>query len=253
MPSKDNMTQQIFSPEIFDSLELNGKDLFAAEENATFWLWAYPSLLGWHRRFEWLFSPVVGNPKYPGDLWGIDDSGNLLLVETKRGQRSDPFKSFIGYEKNNGWETTASFTQLSKRWKKLYKYEQCFWQNHTDLNNPKIEKITAKGIVPYSNKRFATRQWSVLYTNVIVPYLKEQVYVENVNQFLSARTRLVKKTTYYFGMLFVKDPCLANLSKKGEDHFLELKNLAGNDRVNLMSMTAQESQIEHSVHLQCSR
>jgi hypothetical protein len=246
--------QIISSPEIWSSLELGGIDLYAAEENATFWLWAYPSLLGWHRKLEWLFSPVVGNSQFPGDLWGIDEAGNLLLVEMKRKRQSDPFKDFIGYENNKIWELSASYEQLKKRWEKLYSAELDFWQSHaTELNKRQLGKITAKGVVPYSSKRIATRQWIELYTKVIIPHLfEEAAYSKNVIQFLKVRNQLVEKTIYYFGMVFVKDPNQLNLSKKGEDHFRELSTRTGNDRVHLLSMVAQKSQSDQCVHLQCS-
>lgn len=249
------MMQQVSSTEIWQSLQLSDASLFASEENATFWLWAYPSLLGWPRKFEWLFSPVVGNSKHPGDLWGIDEAGNLLLVETKRGRSNDPFQDFIGYETEKRWETTANSDQLLKRWQTLYNSEQAFWQNNkTDLISRSLDEITAKGTVPYSSKRFATRHWSILYTNVIVPYLFEkQAYVQNVNRYLNAQTPLTNRLFFYIGLIFVKDHNLATLSAKGKKHFLELKTLAGDDRVVLISMTAKESLAEKHVLLNCVR
>jgi hypothetical protein len=53
------------------------------EEEGTLMLWAWPELLGWKKDIEWLFSPVIGQT-WPGDLWGVDESGALILVETKR-------------------------------------------------------------------------------------------------------------------------------------------------------------------------
>jgi hypothetical protein len=35
----------------------------------------------------------------PGDLWGIDSEGDLIIVETKLGKkRQDPFCDFVGFE-----------------------------------------------------------------------------------------------------------------------------------------------------------
>src|SRR4051812_25154622 len=73
------------------------------EETASFWLFLWPDLLGWPRNITWLFSPVTGKTRYPGDLWGIDETGHLVVVETKLFQRAtapDPFEDFVAYERN---------------------------------------------------------------------------------------------------------------------------------------------------------
>ena len=57
-------------------------DLVYMEEAGTLWLWAFPELLRWHTGITWLFSPP-GRNRWDGDLWGIDDDGNFVLVEAK--------------------------------------------------------------------------------------------------------------------------------------------------------------------------
>ncbi len=243
--------QQIISLEIGNTLEMNSEGLFAAEESATFWLWAYPSLLNWPGKLEWLFSPVVGNSDYPGDLWGIDDSGNLLLIETKRGKRTDPFQDFVNFEKS-GMKTAVSVEKVAKRWKNLYESERRFWQNHeTDLRRQSLEQITAKGVVPYSSKRYATRRWPALYAEVIAPRLfSEPTYAENVGHYLEIRNQSNITTIYYVGLVLVNEPNLLTLSTKGHDHYLKLMSLVGNERVILTGITAWKSQVEQGVVLQ---
>jgi len=53
------------------------------EEEGSLWLWALPKLLLWDRPVRWLFS-FVSSEKREGDLWGLDEAGNLLIVEAKR-------------------------------------------------------------------------------------------------------------------------------------------------------------------------
>jgi hypothetical protein len=69
------------------------------EEEAIVWLWAKPSLLPWPRPVEWLFSPITGNKEWPGDLWGVDEDGELLIIENKILKRSghhyDPFRTLF--------------------------------------------------------------------------------------------------------------------------------------------------------------
>jgi hypothetical protein len=72
--------------------------LVHAEEAGTFWVWAWPEILGWPVEITWLFSPVTGNDRWPGDLWGIDVSGELIILETKRFRPGgDPFEDFLEY------------------------------------------------------------------------------------------------------------------------------------------------------------
>jgi hypothetical protein len=36
---------------------------------------------------------------YPGDLWGVDEDGDLIVVETKLGRyATDPFKDFLEFD-----------------------------------------------------------------------------------------------------------------------------------------------------------
>src|SRR5262249_8354045 len=92
----------------------------AWEEPGTFWLWAWPKLLWASPRITWLFSPVTGKYPWPGDLWGVNASGQLVLVETKRtGGAQDPFEDFVPFQKkfNCGkWE--HSVDDIIARWRK---------------------------------------------------------------------------------------------------------------------------------------
>lgn len=243
--------QVIESHELWRCLEWSGTGLFAYEESATFWLWAYPSLLGWPLKLEWLFSPVVGNTKYPGDLWGIDEAGQLLLVESKRGRGSDPFEDFIKFQKDRSGNTHIRADKLMARWQKLYQWELKFWNTYKmDLSDWKFKPVFYRGILPYSSKRFATWNWPALYRSVIVPHLFESgSYVENVKTFLERRIRSNLETIAYFGLVFVEEPCSALLSQKGQTHYEELQALTGQEKVRLICMTAQKLQSECSVRI----
>jgi hypothetical protein len=116
-------------------------DRLKSEEIGTFWLWAWPDLLGWPFQITWLFSPVTGKSKWPGDLWGLDDRGNLLIVETKlaRNDRGpqDPFKDFIGFEESprpisfRGSSTSFQMVALTQPGEGLHREKSLFsvqWQ-----------------------------------------------------------------------------------------------------------------------------
>ena len=111
---------------------INSPDIVTSEETGTLWLWAYPKLLGWPAPITWLFSPVTGRYPWPGDLWGVDSQGELLIVESKaaRGRGGqDPFRDFIGYEArkptNNG-ESAFVACAPRRRWLSLLRKEKEF-------------------------------------------------------------------------------------------------------------------------------
>jgi len=90
------------------------------EHAGTFWLWADPGLLSWRFEIRWLFSPVNTGARRPGDLWGVDSKGNLLIVENKLQGRGDPFQDFIGFLEDCGepgitaHELGAQFSRLNQ-------------------------------------------------------------------------------------------------------------------------------------------
>ena len=120
--------KQEFSPRM-----ANGELCFR-EEFGTFWLWAYPSLLGWPLDVRWLFSPVVHNRVYPGDLWGVDEVGKLLIVETKlaRDARADPFVDFVKLLAHKTAPPALKAANLQGHWEALYEAERDFITRHRE-------------------------------------------------------------------------------------------------------------------------
>ena len=84
------------------------------EEEGSLWLWALPKLLLWDRPVRWLFS-FVSSEKREGDLWGLDEAGNLLIVEAKRipGERN-PFRKLLHFESNPKRKSNSG--QTARRW-----------------------------------------------------------------------------------------------------------------------------------------
>ena len=75
-------------------------DLIPTSESALRWLCAWPALLGWRRRVNWLFLRVRDsrNKKARYNLWGIDSSGRLIVVEIHTNRTEalrDPFRGFL--------------------------------------------------------------------------------------------------------------------------------------------------------------
>ena len=100
-------------------------ELIPTSESAARWLCAWPVLLGWGRRVNWLFVRVFDSPNQKArySLWGIDSSGRLLIVEIRTSRTEalrDPFKSFVSGSENPGEQRTWSTRELRARWRKSY-------------------------------------------------------------------------------------------------------------------------------------
>jgi hypothetical protein len=104
-------------------------DLIPTSESVARWLCAWPVLLGWGRRVNWLFLRVFDSPnrKAGYTLWGIDSSGRLLIVEirTHRTQTlRDPFRSFVASLKKHGEHHMWSTRELRARWRDYIRSDQ---------------------------------------------------------------------------------------------------------------------------------
>ena len=100
-------------------------DLIPTSESAARWLCAWPALLGWKRRINWLFLRVFDSPNKKAcyNLWGIDSSGRLIIVEIRtnptEGPR-DPFKGLVSSFKARGWSTR----ELRARWREYFRSDR---------------------------------------------------------------------------------------------------------------------------------
>ncbi|SRR6266567_2237700 len=163
-------------------------EIIPSEESASLWLWAWPRLLGWPRRINWLFSPVVGNKKYPGDLWGIDSAGHLIIVETKinRGAAlQNPFEDFVPYTRSNANNRLWSAETLFNRWWDLLISELAFIASELPrLCLARQPEGTHRGVVPYSVHRDAVWRWQELYRNQIAALIVDGSYERAVRRSL---------------------------------------------------------------------
>jgi hypothetical protein len=230
-----------YSPEI----------LFQREEYATLWHWGFHELLEWNCNFEWLFSPVIGNHDYPGDLWGVDEKGNILIVETKLGAREDPFLDFIEFEKKRRWANPYFVEIIRSRWAVLYQKEMLFWRTYQhDLMEGSFQQVFAPGIVPYSRKRFATRDFSLFYAkNIATKLFNDHSYPKNVDRYLNILQKTGIQTVYYFGFCYVKDFNQPLLSAKGNQNKKELESFSGEKRVILKAITAKDDHSNNSIQI----
>jgi hypothetical protein len=183
-------------------------DLVYMEETGTLWLWAFPELLDWHTGITWLFSPP-GRNRWDGDLWGIDDDGEFVLVEAKcASQGLDPFKEFLALEgrRSNGDWSTESIGSIKEHWESLLNGERQFIDVHAkQLRDGSGFLSTWPGVVPYSWKRLAVWRWRALYLEIIAPMITGLQYETKARAALERWWRARAWSPHYEGLFTVID------------------------------------------------
>jgi hypothetical protein len=219
-------------------------DLIPSEESATFWLWAWPQLLGWPRAITWLFSPVVGHLKYPGDLWGLDSQGNLLIVETKLQRRGhepqDPFSQFVGYCRSAYARRLWRTESLKKHLKRLEAQEQSFVRDHAEKLTPDCPLTGSyPGILPYSSHRATVWYWQTVFRLEIAPRLSDSRYERAVDRCLRLRETNGNPPPIFFGLVATTRPNDPRLSAQGFEAFARLRERVGGTRAHLRAIRPQ--------------
>jgi hypothetical protein len=213
--------------------------LIYTEETGTLWLWAWPELLGHSEPITWLFSPVTGKKDWPGDLWGIDEQGTLIFVETKRAKNGrsphDPFADFIS---DDGPTRVPDVARILKHWEPLWRAEQFFLKQCGDnLEQGTRETAPMKwsGVVPYSLQRVIVWRWRELYRKEIMPKLTEGDE-QKVRRLLDVRQQSKNDQAHYFGLFTVVTSGKPALSPIGKAHWEKLKGAVGKTRVHLRAV-----------------
>ena len=235
---------------------VSSQALVSAEETGSLWLWAWPELLGWPEEVTWLFSPVTGKRPWPGDLWGLDAAGNLLIVETKlaKAQRGmDPFEDFVGFEKPSpSWKGNSVFdsSTLFDRWNPLLQQEKRFIREQTThLRQGIWDRKHFSGIVPYSYKRVEVWRWREIYLSKIAPKVENGRYEEAVSRGMTKRKEKGNPKPHYIGFFTVCPNGEPRLSARGKVNHAELCKISTPERVHLLAAEAiQTKPTEVKIH-----
>ena len=162
----------------------------AHEEEALIWLWWRPDLLGWPRTIEWVDSPRC-DPTRQGDLWGIDSSGRLLIIEAIHGTAPDPF---LHLTEVHAAHPAPAADEIEDCWRPKYEAE--------------LAKVAGHGILPRSvqprrDPSSAIARWPRLAT-AITQRIANPVYAKRVKTYLQARSKLAaRELAPAYGALFV--------------------------------------------------
>lgn len=229
-------------------------DLLPSEESASFLLWAWPGLLGWPRTVNWLFSPVVGNTTYPGDLWGLDSRGDLLIVETKlarTGTRQDPFVDFVTYCRDPLSATRWDAQTLRDRWNKWFSCEEGFLRTQGPTLRPDRPLTgTHPGVLPYSSHRDATWRWQTLYRDRIAPRFRDGRYRRAVARSLRVRESRRNPSPTFVGVIATVRPQHPLLSAKGMAALRDLRQRVGPDHVCLRTLQVTQHGVDR-IRVEC--
>lgn len=225
------------------------------EEEGTFWLWAWPEILGWPVKVTWLFSPIAGNYPWPGDLWGVDASGELLIVETKpSSSRADPFEDFLDCERRRASEGAFPPTvdQIRTRWEKALHSERQFLSINRDALRAGSEpRSPGPGVLPNSCKRLVTWRWRGLYLGTIAPTIASAEYEQAAVSALDRMAVRSKWSPHYVGLFTIiasKDPALSAVGRK---RYEALRTLVSPARVHLRAIKIGKYTPPKQVEIEC--
>jgi len=163
------------------------------EEDCVTWFWAFPDLWPEPRSVTWIYTPVCGDGC--GDLWGIDEQGDLLVVECKRrwASTTDAFEDFPG----NPTDWTA--TRLRARWERGVEAELAL----ASMTEPRPEKQT-RGILPRSNHREHIARWPELAAR-IRSQIEDPTYRARIQAALKARQAAGDRLPAFYGLIVAND------------------------------------------------
>lgn len=179
----------------------------------------------------WLYTPVVGNARWPGDLWGVDRNGDLLIVECKQCRRADdPFKDFLAFHDDRRLELTAAHWE--RKFRKHLKAELAF-PNITSERPPN----RTDGILPRSNKRAHIRRWPTPSTRIDAR-IRSRDYEIVVLSYLGQRAKAQDPRPYYVALMIVSDADHPVLSEAAISSKAGLESIVGTDHVVAVAIQA---------------
>jgi hypothetical protein len=210
------------------------------EEEGTLWAWRWPELV-WSSPLKWLFAPCEYGPNsWAGDLWAVDASGQLVIVESKlvkkRSRRADPFADFARTDQGlfqHVGRPKFTVDKLRQRWRWLLEREQRL--PRADHDPEPGGKKNIWGVLPYSRRRTVLREWPDLARD-LTEIVHSDEYENSCEHYLSIRTEGGEPPPHYVGLFVISGDAMPLLSKNGVENLENLIGTVGEDHVHAVSI-----------------
>jgi hypothetical protein len=178
-------------------------------------------------------------------MWAIDETGDLLLVETKRSNtaksKRDPLEDFVTYEHKDDrmyaadgtYHLGASF--LSKRWESLFEQELTYFDDHLGMMKRGVWLDSeCKGVLPYSDRRRTLWRWRDLYSQSLRQQLEDRAnYADVVIRYLGKREGRGNPKPHYIGLFTVAPSGTLALPDTAVESYRKLIDETERSRVHL--------------------
>jgi hypothetical protein len=198
---------------------------------------------------QWLFSSVIGNRpgcgiKRPGDLYGIDADGDLIIVEAKTcgpgRPHPDPFVNFVGPARALVSKSCLDchVPSLDEQWTIQLAEERDFGREHLVALESGVPLLGIyPGILPYSCHRASLRVWRDVYRPHILPFVTGSRYEATVLRYLNRRHKRRNPAPHFVALLAGIGGIDMRLSRRGDEHMGRLSAMAPG-RVHVVGITA---------------
>jgi hypothetical protein len=153
----------------------------------------------------------------PGDIWGLDRDGNLLIVELKVWPvLQDPFSRFVPIARQRR-QFAADI--LAHGWRSRLHDERKYEQTARRLlrEGARRAPAAAPGLLPYSNRREALHAWADLYEELL-SWVSSSGYRDLVERRLELRRRADDPPPHFVGFAVMhreEEPSLRGVWKQG--------------------------------------
>jgi hypothetical protein len=190
------------------------------EHQGTFWIFAWTELIPWPHKIVPLFSPCGGRGWEVGDFWGVDEQGQLLVIETKtKANRESPFNKFADHH-------APPLDVLRNHWLRRLSQEKAFRQAHPHGLGCEKPLQSWPGLLDSSVGRMECRRYRRVYLECIAPRVDSGEYELVAQRNLDRYVETGCPSPHYLGLftLFDRDevPRYVDdhnlISKVGKDH-----------------------------------
>ena len=227
--------------------EVEGDCLLSKEHSGRVWLWTWPELLLWEglrksqsrsQYIAWL--GVYGSTanRCPGDIWGLDNDGNLLLVELKVWPgRHDPFSRFVQVAQDRH---QFAADVLAHGWRNRLQLERTYAITAERLLVQRAREApsAAPGLLPYASRREALHAWPDLYGRLL-RWVCSVKYEALVDSRLEQRRRNGNPSPHFIGFAVMHRDEQPHLRGAWRHGYEALRNVAGRNRVHCRAAVAR--------------